>query len=45
MDLAYFPFFADIEGKKWLIAGGGEVACRKVRDLIPYGAVIQVVSP
>ena len=43
--MAYFPFFADIEGKKWLIAGGGEVACRKVRDLIPYGAVIQVVSP
>ena len=43
--MAYFPFFADIEGKKWLIAGGGEVACRKVRDLSPYGAVIQVVSP
>ena len=43
--MAYFPFFADIEGKKWLIAGGGEVACRKVRDLIPYGPLIQVVSP
>ena len=21
--MAYFPFFADIEGMKWLIAGGG----------------------
>ena len=42
--MAYFPFFADIEGMKWLIAGGG-VALRKVRDLLPYGAVIEVVSP
>ena len=43
--MAYFPFFADIEGMKWLIAGGGGVALRKVRDLLPYGAVIEVVSP
>ena len=43
--MAYFPFLADIEGMKWLIAGGGGVALRKVRDLLPYGAVIEVVSP
>ena len=43
--MAYFPFFADIEGMRWLIAGGGGVALRKVRDLLPYGAVIEVVSP
>lgn len=43
--MAYFPFFADIEGMKWLIAGGGGVALRKVGDLLPYGAVIEVVSP
>ena len=42
--MAYFPFFADIEGKKWLIAGGGGVSLRKVRDLLPYGAIIRVVS-
>ena len=30
---------------RWLIAGGGGVALRKVRDLLPYGAVIEVVSP
>ena len=40
--MAYFPFFADIEGMRWLIAGGGGVALRKVRDLLPYGAVIEV---
>lgn len=44
-DLAYFPFFVDIEGKRWLIVGGGEVAFRKVRDLLPYGARIRVVAP
>ena len=43
--MAYFPFYADIEGMRWLIAGGGGVALRKVRDLLPYGAVIEVVSP
>lgn len=43
--MAYFPFFVDIEGKRWLIAGGGEVSLRKVRDLLPCGAAIQVVSP
>ena len=43
--MAYFPFFADIEGMRWLIAGGGSVALRKVHDLLPYGAVIEVVSP
>lgn len=43
--MAYFPFFVDIEGKKWLIAGGGRVALRKARELLPCGAVIQVVSP
>lgn len=43
--MAYFPFFADIEGKRWLIAGGGAVSFRKVCDLLPYGALIRVVSP
>lgn len=43
--MAYFPFFADIEDKIWLIAGGGKVALRKVKELLPYGALIRVVSP
>lgn len=43
--MAYFPFFAEIEGRKWLIAGGGGVSLRKVRQLLPYGALIRVVSP
>lgn len=43
--MAYFPFFIDIEGKRWLITGGGSVSLRKVQDLLPYGAVIEVVAP
>ncbi len=43
--MAYFPFFVDIEGKKCLIAGGGEVACRKAAALLEYGPDILVVAP
>lgn len=43
--MAYFPFFAEIEGKECLIVGGGRVAHRKARDILPYGALIRVVSP
>lgn len=42
--MGYFPFFADIENSRWLIVGGGAVACRKARELLPFGARIQVVS-
>lgn len=43
--MSYFPFFVDIENKKWLIVGGGSIALRKAQDLLPYGAVIRVVAP
>ena len=44
-DVAYFPFFVDIEGKKCLIAGGGAVAFRKAAALMEYGPDIVVVAP
>ena len=34
--MGYFPFFIDIENKNCLIVGGGEVALRKIKKLIPY---------
>jgi precorrin-2 dehydrogenase/sirohydrochlorin ferrochelatase len=35
----------DLENKKCLVAGGGNVAERKVRSLLECGALVSVVSP
>ena len=43
--MAYFPFFVDLEGKRGLIVGGGAVALRKARKLLPYGPRLTVVAP
>lgn len=43
--MGYFPFFAEVENSRWLIVGGGTVAFRKARELLPFGVCIQVVSP
>ena len=43
--MAYFPFFVDLNGKTGLIVGGGAVALRKVRKLLPYGPRLTVVAP
>lgn len=42
---AYYPLFADLNGRRCVVIGGGLVAQRKVATLIGYGAVITVVSP
>ncbi len=42
--MGYFPFFIDIENKSCLIVGGGKVAYRKIKKLIPYGPIIKVVA-
>lgn len=43
--MAYFPFFIDLEGREGLIVGGGAVALRKVRRLLPYGPRLTVAAP
>ena len=43
--MAYFPFFVDLEGKHGLIVGGGAVALRKAKKLLPYGPRLTVVAP
>ena len=43
--MAYFPFFVDLNGKTGLIVGGGAVALRKARKLLPYGPRLTVVAP
>jgi uroporphyrin-III C-methyltransferase/precorrin-2 dehydrogenase/sirohydrochlorin ferrochelatase len=41
----FLPVFLDIRGRPCLVAGGGEVALRKVQQLINAGAMVRVVAP
>lgn len=41
----YLPIFTDIRNQPCLVAGGGEVATRKVALLLKAGARVTVVSP
>ncbi len=41
----YYPAFLDIEGRKCVIVGGGEVAARKAKALAQAGGLVKVVSP
>ena len=42
---AYYPMFVNLEGKRCLVVGGGEVATHKVQGLLESGAAVVVVSP
>ncbi len=41
----YYPVFVDLRGQKCLVVGGGEVASRKVKQLLKCRAAVSVVSP
>lgn len=41
----YYPIFLDINGKKCVVVGGGQVALRKVRALLDHGGQVEVISP
>lgn len=43
--MAYFPFFIDLDQKPGLVVGGGPVAARKIRTLLPYGPRLTVCAP
>ena len=43
--MAHFPLFVDLKDQPVLVVGGGTVALRKVRKLLPYGPRIIVVAP
>ncbi len=42
---AYYPLFLNLDGERALVIGGGQVAERKIRSLLRYGAVVTLVSP
>ena len=41
----YYPLLLNIQGKKCLVVGGGEVALRKAQMLLEHGAIVGIVSP
>lgn len=41
----YYPISLDIDGKRCVVIGGGEVALRKVNTLLEHDAIVQVISP
>lgn len=43
--MAYYPMFADLNGRRCVVVGGGIVAQRKVTTLLGCGAQVTVVSP
>jgi len=43
--MALFPLFIDLSGRKCVCVGGGNVAARKVKVLLEFGADITVISP
>lgn len=42
--MTLFPFFEDIDGKRFVVIGGGKVAKGKVKRLLPFTDNITVIS-
>ncbi len=43
--MPYFPIFFDIAGRRCVVIGGGEIAARKIAQLLEAGAAVTIVSP
>ncbi len=43
--MKYYPVFLNLNAKKAIVIGGGEVAERKVRTLLKAGAIVKIISP
>ena len=44
-EIAYYPVFLNVKGKKCVVIGGGQIALRKVRTLLNHGADVEIISP
>ena len=43
--MKFYPINLDIKNKSCVVVGGGEVAFRKIRDLLSAGANVKVIAP
>lgn len=43
--MSYFPMFVDLENKRCLVVGGGQIALHKVKVLMDFGAKVLVEAP
>lgn len=43
--MALFPMFVDLEGRDCLVIGGGEVALRKIEQLVKFSPKLCVIAP
>ncbi|MEG1582510.1 MAG: bifunctional precorrin-2 dehydrogenase/sirohydrochlorin ferrochelatase [Cetobacterium sp.] len=41
---SFFPLFIDLNNRKCLVVGGGNIALRKIKTLLEYGAEVKVVA-
>jgi len=40
-----FPLFVELNGKKCVVIGGGEIAARKIEILLEFNACVEVIAP
>jgi siroheme synthase-like protein len=45
MEQKYFPLFISMEQKKVLLFGAGNIAIRRARGLLEFGATLTVIAP
>lgn len=43
--MTYFPLFINIEHKKFLVYGAGQIAARRISGLLRFGASVVVIAP
>jgi len=43
--MKYYPLFYKLEDKRCLIVGGGQIALRRAKSLMPAGAIIDAIAP
>ena len=44
MEHKFFPMFIDLNDKRCLVIGAGNIACRKIKTLLKYGANVEVIT-
>ncbi|WP_320047670.1 bifunctional precorrin-2 dehydrogenase/sirohydrochlorin ferrochelatase [uncultured Ilyobacter sp.] len=44
MEHNFFPLFIDLNEKRCLVIGAGNIACRKIKTLLKYGAKVEVIT-